>query len=77
MNAYLQYGTDGGPFRTERVEVRRRESVARVPRTGPIPSHYEVRAGGQWRRVWIGYGYGKGATFIKHGGERIAVQMED
>ena len=50
---YVQHGSDNGPFITERVDGRRAPNAV-VPRSGPIPSNFQVKVAGRWRRVWTG-----------------------
>lgn len=68
MQAYLQHGAAGGPYLTESTDVR---EVA-APRSGQtqtgygrkMPTEYQVRMNGRWRRVYcVNYG-NSGSLYI-------------
>lgn len=71
---YVQHGGDNGPFITERVEGRRQPN-ATVPRSGPIPSNFQVKVAGRWRRVWAG-AIGP-YVLIGHNPVRVAVERSE
>lgn len=54
---FAQLGEAGTPMRTVRLEVRRREHITtRHAKSGPIPSNYEAKWQGRWRRILISSG---------------------
>lgn len=84
MEAYLQHGTDTGPFRTEAVDVKETPAPRSRSATGygsRLPTGYMVRAreaGARWRRVYA-ICWSNAATFYIDGfrGEstRVIVQI--
>lgn len=84
LEAYLQHGTGGGPFRTESVEVKRaptwwQEKGLQFTASGygsRIPTEYMVRVGNRWRRVYCRIFSNVGSLFIGNGENRISVQID-
>lgn len=69
MEAYLQHGEWGGPYRTESVPVKETEA----PRSGmtqtgygkKLPTPYMVQWEGKWRRVYCACFSNNGTMYIR------------
>lgn len=83
MEAFLQHGAWGGPYRTESVPVRRTETPCGRHRnvTGygtQIPTGYMVQWEGRWRRVYLVCFSNSGTAYIKgpRGESDIVVRVD-
>lgn len=69
MNAYLQHGKFGGPYRTESVPVKEveapRSGQTRSGYGGRVPTGHMVQWRGQWRRVYCMIYSNSGTFYIR------------
>lgn len=83
IEAYLQHGTDNGPFRTESVPVKINELEhhkrgLQYTATGygaKIPSRYMVKWEGRWYRVYVTQYSNVGSFWIQSVGIKIPVTL--
>jgi hypothetical protein len=83
MEAYIQHkASDVGPFRTEKLDGFRSSNMPRSGLTvsgygNNLPTPYEVRHNGKWKRVRA-ICYSNAATyFIRSKGEKLIVDFYD
>mgnify|MGYP003636883737 FL=1 len=79
--AYIQYGTQGGPFRTVMADGLATDDTCRpnpyvYGYGAKIPTQYRVLSRGSWRRVYVScYGNGSSSPYVISKGEDIRVDI--
>jgi hypothetical protein len=72
LSAYLQHGTPGGPYLTQKVPARvdllwwqvEGLSYTATGYGGRIPTRYKVQYNGRWRRVYCAIWSNAGTCYI-------------
>lgn len=76
--AFLQFGEWGGPYQTVKVELRESEAPRNPYPSGygrKIPTSYEIRYLGRWRRVYCTCYSNSGTPWATVEGKRIVVAI--
>ena len=79
LEAYLQHGKAGGPYRTESVPVKETEAPRFYSASGygsRIPTEYMVWSASRWRRVYCVCWSNVGSLYIGRGDSKIFVSID-
>ena len=79
-NAYLQFGTWGGPYETVKAEgLKKTETPLNRSVTGygpKIPTSYMLKYLNRWRRVYVACFSNSGTTWVNVKGERVVISID-
>jgi hypothetical protein len=81
LEAYLQHGAWGGPYRTEKVPVKQTDTVPRKGSTvmgygGNLPTSYMVKFNKRWHRVRCVCFSNSGTLWTKVDGVKTVVRID-
>lgn len=79
-NAYLQFGTWGGPYQTVKADALKETEAPRnnsATGYGPkIPTSYMLKYLNRWRRVYVAIYSNSGTPWVNVNGKRIVVSID-